>query len=50
MADKIVMPEACQEDECKFGGPKFDPPVYKQRYSAVVELAKELQAKKVSTV
>lgn len=38
--------ERCLEDEC--GDVKFDPPLYKQRYSAVVELAQKLQAKKVN--
>ena len=40
--------ESCLEDEC--GGLKFDPPVYKQRYSAVAELAQKLQAKKVGNL
>ena len=30
-----------------FKGPKFDPPVYRQRYAAVCELVKKQQAKKV---
>lgn len=30
------------------GGPLFSPPLYKQRYSAVVAVARRLQAKKVS--
>lgn len=35
------------ENEGSFKGPKFDPPVYRQRYAAVCELVKERQAKKV---
>ena len=36
-----------QEDEGGLGGPKFSPPLYQQRYAAVVEVARRLQAKKV---
>ena len=35
------------ENETGFGGPKFDPPLYKQRYNTIVALARRLQAKKV---
>lgn len=41
------------EDEgalgCGCNGPLFSPPLYKQRYSAVVAVARRLQAKKVSS-
>lgn len=36
------------EDEAALGGPKFHPPLYKQRYNAVLEVARRLQAKRVS--
>ena len=36
------------EEELREGGPKFYPPVYRQRYAAVCELVKKHQAKKVS--
>ena len=32
------------------GGPKFSPPLYKQRYAAVVDLARKLQPSKVGFV
>lgn len=40
-------PPPSTENEGTFKGPKFDPPVYRQRYAAVCELVKKQQAKKV---
>lgn len=40
-------PPPSTENEGTFKGPKFDPPVYRQRYAAVCELVKKRQAKKV---
>ena len=35
------------EDERQFKGPKFDPPVYRQRYGVVEEMVNKYKAKKV---
>lgn len=45
MAAKVVL-----EDESALGagGPRFSPPLYKQRYSAVLEVARKLQPNKAS--
>lgn len=40
-------PFSSTENEQAFRGPKFSPPVYRRRYAAVCELAKEHQARKV---
>ena len=37
-----------QENEEAFGGPRFFPPLYRQRYSAVAQILKEHQVKSVS--
>ena len=37
-----------QENEEAFGGPRFFPPLYRQRYSAVAQILKERQVKSVS--
>ena len=39
--------EGPQEEEVRQGGPKFDPPLYIQRYNAVLKVAREMQARKV---
>ena len=36
-----------QEDESSFSGPRFRPPVYRQRYSAALEVATRFNAKHV---
>ncbi|XP_070532725.1 small RNA 2'-O-methyltransferase-like isoform X2 [Ptychodera flava] len=35
------------ENEGVFGGPKFNPPLYRQRYEAVINIARKYQTKKV---
>jgi len=40
--------EGSLEDEVTLGGPKFDPPLYIQRYNAVLKVARKLKARKVS--
>ena len=40
-------PFSSTENEQAFRGPKFSPPVYRRRYAAVCELAKEHQVRKV---
>ena len=42
-----VEQEGFLEDEGTLGGPKFDPPLYLQRYNAVIEVARKIQARKV---
>ena len=42
-----VKQEGFLEDEGTLGGPKFDPPLYLQRYNAVIEVARKIQARKV---
>ena len=40
--------EGSLEDEVTLGGPKFDPPLYIQRYNAVLKVARKVKARKVS--
>ena len=40
--------EEGDDEEERSGGPMFDPPVYKQRYTAVLELARRQEPKTVS--
>ena len=40
--------EEDNDEEERSGGPMFDPPVYKQRYTAVLELARREEPKTVS--
>ena len=47
MAVKLKSDEGSLEDEATLGGPKFDPPLYLQRYNAVIEVARKIQARKV---
>ena len=35
------------ENESSMGGPRFSPPLYSQRYDAVIALCRKLRAKKV---
>ena len=42
-----VEQEGFLEDEATLGGPKFDPPLYLQRYNAVIDVARKIQARKV---
>ena len=47
MAITVKSDEARLEDEGTLGGPKFDPPLYLQRYNAVIEVARRTQSRKV---
>ena len=47
MAVAVKSDEGRLEDEGTLGGPKFDPPLYLQRYNAVIEVARRTQARKV---
>ena len=40
--------EEGNDEEERSGGPMFDPPVYKQRYTAVLELSRRQEPKTVS--
>ena len=46
-SEKPPRPALGLEDEAEFGGPTFNPPLYKQRYMAVVELARSKNARRV---
>lgn len=47
MAIAVKSDEARLEDEGTLGGPRFDPPLYLQRYNAVIEVARRTQSRKV---
>lgn len=39
-----------QERESDMGGPRFSPPLYKQRYEAVVKACRQLKAAKAGSL
>ena len=45
----MVSVRAEEEEEKRAGGIEFSPPVYRQRYTAVLELARKLKPRKVNT-